>query len=75
MSEPQALAILRKMAADGTARRVRVASGLSGRELATSIGVAPSTLWRWEHGERLPRNGDAAERYAHVLIELGSVIP
>ena len=32
-------------------RRIRAALGLSKRELARRIGVAPKTITRWENGE------------------------
>ena len=65
-----ALANVRSATAGGAARAVRLAADLSLREVAAQIGVAPSTLSRWENGERRPR-GEAALRYAHLLEELG----
>jgi transcriptional regulator with XRE-family HTH domain len=53
----------------GTARSLRVAAGLSLREVAAELGVGPSTLFRWEAGERRPR-GKAAIRYAELLEAL-----
>ncbi len=53
----------------GAARSLRLAAGLSLREVADEVGVAVSTLWRWEAHERRPR-GKAAVRYAEVLEEL-----
>ena len=56
----------RRYAESGAARSIRLAAGLSLREVATAAGVSVSTVWRWENGERRPR-GDAAVRYAGVL--------
>lgn len=64
------LAVLRRMVADGTARRIRESAGLSVREVAAAVGVAPSCVSRWERGERVPRHGAAAGRYAEALVAL-----
>ena len=37
---------------------------------ARAIDVDPSTLWRWENGERKPQ-GDWAIRYVDFLERLG----
>lgn len=57
------------MAASGEGRRVRLAAGLSLREVAESIGGSPSGLWRWENGDRNPR-GPAAAAWARLLSDL-----
>lgn len=61
----------RAQAANGEARRLRQASGLSLSETAEEVGLAgpgaPGTVWRWETGRRRPR-GQAAIRYA-ILLE------
>jgi transcriptional regulator with XRE-family HTH domain len=63
------LADVRLRARAGSARSLRLAAGLSLREVADDVGVAVSTLWRWENGERRP-HGAAAIRYAAVLDAL-----
>lgn len=60
------------MAATGTARHIRESSGLSLQELAVWIGVARSTIHRWEVGSRRP-TGEAAQRYLSALDELAGV--
>jgi transcriptional regulator with XRE-family HTH domain len=49
-------------------RRAREDSGLSGRQLAIKLGVAHTTVGRWESGERGPRPTDVAT----VLAALGA---
>jgi transcriptional regulator with XRE-family HTH domain len=61
----------RQLARSGTGRMLRQAAGLNGHELARAIDVDPSTLWRWEAGERRP-HGDGALRYVEFLERLGS---
>ena len=59
----------RNFAESGAARSIRLAAGLSLREVASAAGVSVSTLWRWENQERRPR-GEAAVRYSEILDEL-----
>jgi transcriptional regulator with XRE-family HTH domain len=63
------LVTVRAAAQSGRTRQIRLAAGLSLRELADAVGVGASTLYRWETGDRRPR-GDAALRYAELLNEL-----
>lgn len=49
------------------ARQRREQMGLSVAELGGLVGVAESTLWRWEAGEREPRTTDQLKQYARVL--------
>lgn len=65
-----AVARARRLAKSGAGRALRVGAGVSIRELARAIGVAPSVVWRWERGERYPR-ADNAVRWVEVLDELG----
>jgi transcriptional regulator with XRE-family HTH domain len=60
---------VRKMAANGTARTIREAAGLSLSEMAREVEVDRSTIYRWECGQRRPR-GQAATRYLAFLEEL-----
>jgi DNA-binding XRE family transcriptional regulator len=63
------LALVRRLAADGRARKIRQNVGLSLYDLARDLGVTPGTVSRWETGMRVPR-GEAALRYADLLSEL-----
>lgn len=69
---PQHLVLLakaRRLAESGEGANARIAAGLSLRETADAIGVSPSALWRWEHGERSPR-GLRAVAWARLVDEL-----
>lgn len=48
------------------ARALRIAAGVGLREMASAIGVVPSTLSRWERGLRRPRSA-AAVRWAEAV--------
>lgn len=65
------LARLRDMCRNGEARTVRLSAGVSLSELAHDIddGLPPTTVHRWETGQRMPR-GDHAMRYLRVLRSL-----
>jgi len=54
------------MYANGTARRLRLAAGLSLEDVGGSIGVSRSTLAKWERGEVAPR-AQAGLRAATLL--------
>jgi DNA-binding transcriptional regulator YiaG len=69
MTDLVKLSSVRAKAEAGTARSIRVAAGLSLREVADELGVGASTVFRWEKGERRPR-GNAALRYADLLEAL-----
>jgi DNA-binding transcriptional regulator YiaG len=71
---PQAARILqlkqaRDWARNGRAREIREHADLSPADVASVVGVATSTVWRWETGQRRPY-GDAAVRYAAFLDHL-----
>ena len=68
----QTVAVVRRLAADGTARQIREEAKLSLHDLATAVGVADSTLCRWEKGQRSPR-GELAVRWAGELATLVAV--
>jgi DNA-binding transcriptional regulator YiaG len=38
--------------------------------MSGSVGVTVSCIHRWENGDRLPRNNDAALRYLAILEDL-----
>lgn len=57
---------------NGAARALRLSAGLSLREVAEEIGAGdPSTVLRWEKGQRRPRD-EMAERYGDLLDRLAS---
>lgn len=64
-----ALARLRTMCVDGTAREIRLRADVSLAEIADAIGSTPVTVSRWERGMHSPR-GEAAARYLELLTEL-----
>lgn len=59
----------RDLARSGSARAIRLAAGLSLNEVGTAVGVAESTVFRWERGERAP-HGEPALRYGALLDAL-----
>lgn len=63
------LSRIRSLARSGSARTVRLAAGLSLAEIAATVGVTSSAVFRWENGERAP-HGDAALRYGELLEAL-----
>jgi DNA-binding transcriptional regulator YiaG len=67
------LTVIRQMLKDGTAERIRLASGLSKTEVAESIGTSAQSVGRWERLEAVPR-GEVAERYAALLGRLDELV-
>ena len=63
------LARVRALVDSGAARVVRVSKRLSLSEVALTVGVSKSTVFRWEAGERTPR-GEKALRYGRLLEQL-----
>ncbi len=60
---------VRSLTRSGAARTVRIAAGLTLGELAEAVGVSPTTIWRWEQGQRSPR-GEPAIKYGELLEAL-----
>ncbi|MGW7457148.1 helix-turn-helix domain-containing protein [Streptomyces sp. NPDC054797] len=52
---------VRRLAAVGEARAVRIARRISLREVAATLGVRPSTVSRWETGRAVPRSAVALQ--------------
>jgi len=67
--ELQRLVAVRAACASGEARARRLGARLTQGELASTLGVAQSTVALWESGHRTPR-GEAALRYADLLDTL-----
>ncbi len=63
------LARLRAMLRSGEAVKIREAAEITNPEMATALGVNPSTLYRWETGKCVPK-GEKAKAYARLLAEL-----
>jgi transcriptional regulator with XRE-family HTH domain len=54
-------------------KKLRLAEGLTGPQLAVAIGVDPTTLWRWESGAgQIPdkRKAELAERFGVTIAYL-----
>jgi DNA-binding XRE family transcriptional regulator len=60
---------IRDELADGRARDARVAAGIRQREIASALGVAPSTVSQWEAGKRVP-SAVHALAYGRLLRQL-----
>jgi DNA-binding transcriptional regulator YiaG len=63
------LSHLRALTKSGEARAIRESAQLALSDIGQSIGADPSSVGRWERGERLPR-GVVALRYARLLERL-----
>lgn len=61
----------RSLAESGEARALREANRLSLREVAEALGVAPSTVYCWETGRKVPRGGNAVA-YKRLLMALAA---
>ena len=67
--DPVAIAKGRRLAASGAGRALRVAAGLSLRDLARALGTSPAVVSRWERGQRVP-HADMAEQWVTLLGRL-----
>ena len=63
---------LRTLMRTGAARSIRLDARVSLPEVASDIGVAHSTVWRWENNRNEP-HGAPALRYLDLLDELSEV--
>ena len=66
------LAMARRLARDGTGRRVRQAVDFSLNDVAEHCGVSHVTVRRWEAGERRPSR-EPALLYADLMVSLARV--
>jgi len=60
---------LRVLVASGEARALRLRAHVTLAEAGAAIGRGPSTIWRWEAGQRFPRGADACA-YLGLLRDL-----
>jgi len=69
-------AVRQLLAQDGLARSIRQSNGLSLADVAGALPghASPTTVWRWERGERVPR-GELAVAYGRILAELAGADP
>lgn len=54
-------------------RRIRMAAGVSIRDVAREIGVSPMSVQRWETGFCRPGIA-AAARYSQLIQEMGHIV-
>lgn len=69
-SEIELLVWLRDAGPTGELRRIRVESQLSLEDVASVGPVHPTTVWKWERGERRITKSDAALRVGKLLRKL-----
>lgn len=62
---------IRRLAANGNARAIRLASGLTLAEVAAEVGASVSAVSRWETGNRRPRT-PLARRWASLMRRLAA---
>ena len=63
------IARARDLARSGTGRTIRVSAGLSLSEVGQAVGIAASTVLRYERGERMPRGGPGVA-WARLMRQL-----
>lgn len=59
----------RQLPAPAQRRLIRHAAGVSLEAIARELNVTPTTVWRWEHGQRVPRD---PERYLKLLHRIAA---
>jgi transcriptional regulator with XRE-family HTH domain len=67
------IARARRLARTGEGRRIREAAAVSVRELAAAVGVDPTTVWRWETGQSIPKP-EQARRWDAALRDLARLV-
>ncbi|WP_084995685.1 helix-turn-helix transcriptional regulator [Streptomyces sp. S8] len=65
-AELKAVSLVRSMAAQGDAKNARIRRHLTLKEVASAVGADPSTVYRWETGETVPRTAHALS-WARVI--------
>ncbi len=69
------LALTRRLVRAGEAKALRERADLSICDVARACATSPTTIWRYEKGDRVP-HGETAERYANFLARLSdSLLP
>ena len=66
------LAKLRAWCTDGTAKRLRLAAGLSLGDISREIGTDKATIMHWENGERRPQAAEFVARYMSLLDRIAA---
>jgi len=69
-SEIELLTWMRESSRSGELRRIRTVSDLSLDDVASVGPVHPTTVWKWEKGERRVTSSDAALRVGKLLRKL-----
>lgn len=65
-AELKAVSLMRSMAAQGEAKTARISRRLTLKEVASGVGADPSSVYRWETGETVPRTAHAL-RWARLM--------
>ncbi|MGO9457606.1 MAG: helix-turn-helix domain-containing protein [Acidimicrobiales bacterium] len=60
---------IRALPAPPLRRAIRMAAGVSQRDIAAEVGRSRPTVSRWEAGERMPQ-GEDLDRYIAILRSL-----
>lgn len=63
------VAVIRQQLSSGEAKAIRQRSRLSLSEIASAVGVTPTSVCRWENGECSPRIPEAL-KYKAIIDEL-----
>ena len=66
------LAMVRRLVSDGSARELRERAALTISDVARACVTSPTTIWRYEHRNRVP-HGETAARYANFLAQLSAL--
>jgi len=66
------LAMVRRLVSDGSAKALRERAALSLSDVARACATSPTTIWRYEHKNRVP-HGETAARYASFLAQLSAL--
>jgi transcriptional regulator with XRE-family HTH domain len=62
------------MAENHPLAKYRASRHITQEALASELGVAAQTVWRWENGSRTPRPRDAMRISEHTGIPVGDLI-
>lgn len=68
------IALMRRLVSAGEAKALRERAELSISDVARACATSPTTIWRYEKGDRVP-HGETAARYANFLAQLSNLKP